>query len=91
LLEPDLSAAAMALAIELSGQQRLAAADRPVTASWLFDDLDAVPYERPSGTDAEGFVTVGEQRDLRFERTDFVLVQPETRALRIAWSNDFGN
>jgi hypothetical protein len=58
-MELDLIAEAMVLAIELSGQERLVAADRPVTAAWL--------------------------------RTGFVLVQPETKALRIAWSNDFGN
>jgi hypothetical protein len=32
-MEQDRSAAAMALAIEVSGQERLVAADRPVTAA----------------------------------------------------------
>jgi hypothetical protein len=90
-MEPELIAEAMALAIELSGHQRLVAADRPVTAAWLLEGLDAIPYDQPSGADGEGFVVVGELRDVRAERTGFVLVQPETKALRIAWSNDFGN
>jgi hypothetical protein len=91
LMEPDLIAEAMTLAVELSGQERLVAADRPVTAAWLLEGFDAIPYDQPSGTDAEGFITVGERRDLRAERTGFVLVHPDSKALRIAWSNDFGN
>jgi hypothetical protein len=90
-MESDLIAEAMALAIEVSGQERLFAADRAVTAAWLLEGLDAMAYDQPSGADAEGFVTVGELRDVRAERTGFVLVQPETKALRIAWSNDFGH
>jgi hypothetical protein len=89
LLEPDLSAEAMALAIESSGQEHLIAADRPVTAAWLLEGLDAVPDDRPSGADGEGFVTVGEPRDLRAERTEFVLAQPDTASMMIAWSADF--
>jgi hypothetical protein len=62
-----LIAEAMALAIELSGQERLGA-DRPVTAAWLLEGLDAIAYDQPSGADADGFVTVGELRDVRAER-----------------------
>jgi hypothetical protein len=90
-MEPDLIDEAMALAVELSGRERLVAADRPVTAAWLLEGLDAVPYDQPSGADAEGFVTVGELRDRRAEQTGFVLVHPDTKVVRIAWSNDFGN
>jgi hypothetical protein len=90
-MESELIAEAMALAFELSGQERLVAADRPVTAAWLAEGIDAVPYDQPNGPDAEGFVTVGELRDLREERAGFVLVQTQTKALRIAWSNAFGN
>jgi hypothetical protein len=74
-MEPDRIAAAVALAIELSGQERLVAADRPVTAPWLRECLDAIPYERPSGK----------------ERTWFVLLHPATMAVRIATSNDIRN
>jgi len=90
-MEPQLIADAMALALELSGQERLVAADQPVTAAWLAEGMEAVPYEQPSGADGDGFVTVGELRDLRDERTGFVLVHPATKALRISGSNDFGN
>ena len=90
-MEPQLIADAMALALELSGQERLVAADRPVTVAWLAEGMEAVPYAQPSGADGDGFVTVGELRDRRDERTGFVLARPATKALRIAWSNDFGN
>jgi hypothetical protein len=90
-MESDLIGEAMNLALNLAFQERLDAADQPVTAAWLAEGVDVVPYDRPSGVDGEGFVTVGELRDRRDERTGFVLVQPETKALRIAWSNDFGN
>jgi hypothetical protein len=90
-MEPDLIAEAMALAVELSDQERHDAAGRPVAAAWLLEGLDAVPYNQPSGADPEGFVPVGELRDVRAERTGFVLLHPATKAVRIAWSNDFGN
>ena len=90
-MESDLIAEAMALAFELSAQERLVAADMPVTAAWLAEDLESVAYDQPSGADDDGFVTVGELRDRRDERTGFVLAHPATKALRIAWSNDFGN
>ena len=62
-----------------------------MTAAWLLEGLDSIAYDQPSGADGEGFVTVGKLRDLRAERTGFVQIHPATKALRIAWSNDFGN
>jgi hypothetical protein len=90
-MEASLIVAAMTLAIELSGQERLVAADRPVTAAWVFGDLDAIADARPSGADGDGFVTGGELRDRRAERTGFMLVPPGSKARRIAWCNDFGH
>lgn len=90
-MEPGLIAEAMTLALDLAASERRTAADVPVTVAWLAEGLDAVPYERLSGADGDGFVTVGEVRDGRAARTGFVLLQPATKALRIVWSNDFGN
>jgi hypothetical protein len=87
----DLVTEAMALAVALSNAQQRAALATTLTDAWLAEGLDAVPYAQASGADPEGFVTVGELRDLRAERTGFVLVHPATKALQIAWSNDFGN
>ena len=90
-MEPDLIAEAMALAVELRGQERLVAADRPATATWLREGLDAVAYDQPAGPDADGFITVGERRVRRADGTGFGLVHPDTTALRLAGSHAFGH
>ena len=90
-MDPNLIAEAMALALDLAYQARLDAADQPVRAAWLAEHVAAVPYDQPSGADPDGFVTVGELRDLREERTGFVLVHPATKDVPIAWGTEFGN
>ena len=90
-MEPPLLADAMSLAISLSQAEARVAAERPVTDAWLQDGMAAVAYDDPSGADGDGVVPVGEVRELRAERTGFVLVHPQTKALRIAGSNEFGN
>jgi hypothetical protein len=90
-MKPQLVADAMTLALELIHNETRADVAMPVTDAWLQEGLEAAPYAQPSGADEAGFVTVGEVRDRRDERTGFVLVHPATKALRISWSNDFGN
>jgi hypothetical protein len=87
-MKPDLVTDAMALAFNLATNERLNAADAPVTAAWLAEGLDRVADERPSGADGEGSVTVGELRDARDEPIGFVRVQPGTKARRIVGSED---
>jgi hypothetical protein len=89
-MDADLIDAAMQMALELSvamlrGQSEIAGTD-----AWLRESFDAKPYARPSGVDSEGFFTVGEVRNVRTEQIGFVLLNPDRKAVKLAWSNDSG-
>src|SRR5689334_21239629 len=89
-MDPDLIAEAMKLALERSFDEFRAAPGFSLTDQWLQAAVESKPYDHPSGADPEGFVTVGELRNKPWLRTGFVLVNPETNAVKITWSADDG-
>lgn len=90
-MEPDLIAEAMQLALELTYHEFRASPDCSLTDTWLRAAIEAKPYDHPSGADHEGFGTVGELHNRPWMRTGFVLLNPDTNAVKIAWSSDAGN
>jgi hypothetical protein len=89
-VEPSLIAEAMQIALELSYNEFRSSPDFSLTDNWLRAAVEAKPYDRPGGADPEGFVTVGELHNKPWRRTGFVLVNPDTNGVKIAWSSDSG-
>jgi len=56
--------------------------------SWLTWQVQGQVYAEPTGTDADGFVTVGHVWNRPWGRTGFVLLHPESGDVRTVWVDD---